>query len=168
MMVSALMSMVPGTDNYHGVLEVRAPFDGALIATLDAATADTWEAMAAQAKEHACPLVVRGADMDELAELTAKVAEAGVNDLVIDSGARGLSPTLRDLTQFRRLALRRQFRPVGYPALAVVTAEDPIDQVTEASAYISKYAAVVLVDVALVSTRTVVSTARPSTTPATP
>jgi acetyl-CoA decarbonylase/synthase complex subunit gamma len=112
----------------------------------DAATADNWEAMAALAKAHDCPLVVRGKDMDELAELSAKVAELGVADLIIDSGARGLAPTLRDLTQFRRLALRRRFKPVGYPALAVVTAEDPIDQVTEAAAYISKYAALVYVE----------------------
>lgn len=84
--------------------------------------------------------------MDELAELTTKVAAAGVEDLIIDSGARGLAATLRDLTQTRRLALRRQFRPLGYPPLAVVTAEDPIDQVTEASAYISKYAAMVYVE----------------------
>ena len=92
---------------------------------LDAATSETWEAMAALAKANDCPLVVRGKDMDELAELTAKIAGAGVADLVIDSGARDLGATVRDLTQIRRLALRRQFRPFGYPALAVVTAEDP-------------------------------------------
>ena len=128
------------------VIEAALPALGGRRPLLDAATAETWEAMAALANEHACPLVVRGADMDELADLTTKVAGLGVNDLIIDSGARGLRPTLRDLTQFRRLALRRQFRPVGYPALAVVTAEDPIDQMTEAAAYISKYAAIVLVD----------------------
>jgi acetyl-CoA decarbonylase/synthase complex subunit gamma len=112
---------------------------------LDAATSENWEAMAALAKTHGCPLVVRGSDLDELAELTPKVAGAGVEDLVIDGGARSLATTLRDLTQFRRLALRRQFRPFGYPALAVVTAEEPLDQVSEAAAYISKYAAVVYV-----------------------
>ena len=113
---------------------------------LDAATSETWEAMAGLAKAHDCPLVVRGADLDELAELTAKVAEAGVADLVIDSGARELAPVLRDLTHIRRLALRRQFRPLGYPALAVVSAEEPLDQVTQAAAYISKYAAMVYVE----------------------
>src|SRR3990172_3154056 len=102
--------------------------------------------MARLAKAHACPLLVRGADLAELAELTARLAAAGVTDLVIDSGARGLAPTLRDLTQVRRLALRRQARPFGYPAAAVVTAADPLDRVTEAAAYICKYAALVIVD----------------------
>ena len=35
---------------------------------------------------------VEGADLDELAELTTKVADFGVTDLIIDSGARGLAP----------------------------------------------------------------------------
>ena len=128
------------------VIEAALPALAGKHPLLDAATAETWEAMAALAKANGCPLVVRGADLDELAELTAKVAGAGVADLVIDSGARDLATTIRDLTQIRRLALRRQFRPFGYPALAVVTAQDPIDQVTEASAYISKYAAMVYVE----------------------
>ena len=127
------------------VIEAALPGIAERRPLLDAATSETWEAMAGLAKAHGCPLVVRGAELDELAELTAKVAAAGVEDLIIDSGARSLAPTLRDLTQIRRLALRRQFRPLGYPALAVVTAEEPIDQVTQAAAYISKYAAMVSV-----------------------
>ena len=128
------------------VIEAALPGLAGQRPLLDAATSESWEAMTALAKTHGCPLVVRGQDMDELAELATKVADQGVTDLVIDSGARGLAPTLRDLTQIRRLALRRRFKPVGYPALAVVTAEDPLDQVNEAAAYISKYAALVYVD----------------------
>ena len=113
---------------------------------IDAATDENWEAMAALAKANDCPLVVRGADLQGLAALTTKIAGLGLTDLIIDSGARGLAATIQDLTQMRRLALRRQARPLGYPAMAVVTASDPIDRVTEASAYIAKYAALVMVD----------------------
>jgi len=113
---------------------------------LYAATTDNWEAMAALAKANACPLAVRGRDLDELAELTRGIAALGVTDLVIDSGARGLAATLRDLTQIRRLALRKQFRPFGYPAMAFAVAADQIDQVTEAGAYICKYAALVVTE----------------------
>jgi acetyl-CoA decarbonylase/synthase complex subunit gamma len=113
---------------------------------LYAATGDTWEAMAGVAKAAACPLVVRGSDLNELADLARRVAGLGVTDLVLDSGARGLQATLADLTQIRRLALRRQFRPLGYPAMAFVTADDPIDQVTEGTAYLCKYAGLVVVD----------------------
>lgn len=111
---------------------------------LYAATTDNWEAMAALARTNSCPLAVRGRDMAELADLTRRIAALGVTDLVIDTGARGLAPALRDLTQVRRQALRKQFRPLGYPAMAFAVAADPIDQVTEAGAYICKYAALVV------------------------
>jgi len=113
---------------------------------LYAATTENWEAMAEVARTNACPLAVRGRDLDELAELTRQIAALGVTDLVIDSGARGLAPALQDLTQIRRLALRKQFRPFGYPAMAFVVADDQIDQVMEASAYICKYAALVVAE----------------------
>jgi acetyl-CoA decarbonylase/synthase complex subunit gamma len=111
---------------------------------LYAATAANWEAMAALAKTHKCPLAVRGRDLNELADLTAKIAAAGVTDLLLDSGARSQAATLQDLTQIRRQALRKTFRPLGYPAMAFVTAADPIDQVMEGTAYICKYAAIVV------------------------
>jgi acetyl-CoA decarbonylase/synthase complex subunit gamma len=128
------------------VIEAALPALAGRRPLIDAATAENWEAMAALAKAHDCPLVVRGTDLQDLAGLTTRIAGLGLTDLVIDSGARGLAATIRDLTQIRRLALRRQARPLGYPAMAVVTASDPIDRVTEASAYVAKYAAIVLVD----------------------
>ena len=126
------------------VIEAALPALAGQRPLLDAATGATWEEMARLAKANDCPLVVRGADLDELADLTARIAGLGLTDLVIDSGARGMAATLRDLTQIRRLALRRQFRPLGYPALAVVTATDPLDHVNEATAYVCKYAALVM------------------------
>ncbi|MDP2349859.1 MAG: acetyl-CoA decarbonylase/synthase complex subunit gamma [Chloroflexota bacterium] len=113
---------------------------------LYAATSENWEAMVEVAKTNACPLAVHGRDLDDLADHTRKIAGTGLTDLVIDSGSRGLAPALADLTQIRRLALRKQFRPVGYPAMTFVVADDELDQVTEASAYICKYAALVVTE----------------------
>ncbi|MDH4143415.1 MAG: acetyl-CoA decarbonylase/synthase complex subunit gamma, partial [Chloroflexota bacterium] len=127
------------------VIEAALPALAGRRPLVDAATGENWEAMARLAKDHDCPLVVRGTNMDELADLTTRIAALGLTDLVVDSGARGMAATLQDLTQFRRLALRRQFRPFGYPALAVVTAEDPLDQVNQATAYVCKYAGLVMV-----------------------
>ncbi len=128
------------------VIEAALPALAGKRPLIDAATAENWEDMARLAKDHGCPLVVRGANLDELADLTTKVAALGLTDLVIDSGARGMAATVEDLTQIRRLALRRQFRPFGYPAMAMATAEDPLDHVNQAVAYVCKYAALVMVD----------------------
>src|SRR3972149_355493 len=96
------------------------------------------------AKTHKCPLAVRGRDLNELADLTARIAAAGVTDLLLDGGARGQAAAVADLTQIRRLALRKMFRPLGYPAMAFVTATDPIDVVMEGTAHICKYAALLM------------------------
>ena len=60
---------------------------------LYAATAETVVEMAGLAKANGASLVVKGATLGELAELTAKAAAAGVEDLVLDlAGGRRLQP----------------------------------------------------------------------------
>lgn len=49
-MLSNLTLMVPGAKDYDGVVDVRAPFDGEMIATLDAASANTIETALATAQ----------------------------------------------------------------------------------------------------------------------
>jgi len=56
-----------------------------------------------------------------------------------------LKATLQDHTRIRRLALKN-FRPLGYPTIAFATDPDPNMQAVEASTYIAKYAAVVVID----------------------
>jgi acetyl-CoA decarbonylase/synthase complex subunit gamma len=84
---------------------------------LHAATAENWEGMAKLAKENECALVVRGGSLDELAELTGKITSAGVQDLVLDFGSKNLGESLALATMHRRLALKKTFRPLGYPTL---------------------------------------------------
>ena len=111
---------------------------------LYAATAENVEAMAALAKQHNCPLVVRGEDLSSLAELSEKAQAAGVADLVLDSGARTVGALLANETAIRRAALRKRFRPFGFPTIVLSSAEDPAAEVMEASTYISKYAGIVV------------------------
>ncbi len=105
------------------------------------------EAAARVAKDCNCPLAIRAEGLEALAELTPRIEALGVEQIIIDPGTRGLKPTLEALTVIRRLALK-SFRPFGYPALAVATDSDPLMQAIEASAYVAKYAAVVVTDTA--------------------
>jgi acetyl-CoA decarbonylase/synthase complex subunit gamma len=84
---------------------------------IHAATAENWEGMAKLAKENNCPLVVQAPTLDELAELTGKVTGAGVQDLILDFGPKSLGETLTLSTIHRRLALKKTFRPLGYPMM---------------------------------------------------
>jgi len=116
---------------------------------LYAATADNWEAMAGVAKASGASLAVRSQDgLGELADLTQKLDGAGVADLVLDPGGRDLSTSLAQLTQLRRLALKKNFRPLGYPIIAFPgeVADTTEGEIVAATQYIAKYAGIIVMD----------------------
>jgi acetyl-CoA decarbonylase/synthase complex subunit gamma len=111
------------------------------------ADATNWQAMAALAKQHGTALGVAADTLDGLADLTTKIKEMGVNDLVLDPQARGLGDSLAMNTQIRRLALRKNFRPLGYPILAFPgDAEDAATEAVQAAHAIAKYAGFIVID----------------------
>lgn len=113
---------------------------------LYAATSENYQEMAQLAKEHSCPLVAYAEGLEPLSQLTQKIKEQGVNDIVLDSGSRKVSQVLQDLTKIRRYSLRKKFRPLGYPAMAFTSSSDPFQKVAEAATYVAKYAAIVVTD----------------------
>jgi acetyl-CoA decarbonylase/synthase complex subunit gamma len=114
---------------------------------ISAATSENWEQMAALAKGHGAPLVVAGQSLEELADLTGKVKGAGVEDLVIDPGSRGFSSSLTYDTQIRRLAVKKNFRALGYPTIAFpADAGDPGLESMLATQAIAKYAGFIVLD----------------------
>jgi len=115
---------------------------------LYAAGAENWEEVAALGKEADAPVAVRADSLDGLADLTAKLKEAGVEDIVLDPGARDPAGVLVALTQLRRLALSKNFRPLGYPIITFPGegADDPMDEVMLAAQCIAKYGSLVVLD----------------------
>ncbi len=109
-----------------------------------AATKDNLEAMAKIAKQNFLPLAVKADSLDELSRLVQKINSQGVEDLILDSGTKDLSEKLNELTQIRRLALKKTYRPLGYPTIAFTSSDDPYQEVTEAASYIAKYASIVI------------------------
>lgn len=113
---------------------------------LHAATPENFERMAAVAKENGCSLVVRETtSLDNLAELVEKVKAAGVEDLLLDFGPANMGNMLRNLTIIRRLAVKKKFRPFGYPTF--VLAEGPTEDAGIITALgTMKYASVIAFD----------------------
>jgi acetyl-CoA decarbonylase/synthase complex subunit gamma len=111
-----------------------------------AATKDNLDEAGALAKETSCPLVVKGANLDEVAQMTEKLTKQGLKDLVIDSGARDLKTLLRDQVAVRRLALEKKFAALGFPTIALPCdmTDDPMIETLYASTMINKYAGVIL------------------------
>ncbi len=101
--------------------------------------------LAQLAKEFQVPLVARAKDLDGLSVLTQELSKQGLADLVLDTGTKKIKDKLWDLTQIRRLALKKSIRSLGYPCLVIVETEDSYAEALEAGTYILKYASIVLV-----------------------
>jgi acetyl-CoA decarbonylase/synthase, CODH/ACS complex subunit gamma len=97
------------------------------------------------AKEFNAALAVKAKDLDEAAAMTQELAKLGVNDLIIDTGDKNISDKIWDLTQARRLALKKSARSLGYPAMVAVNKDDPYEEALEAATYILKYASLILI-----------------------
>lgn len=107
-----------------------------------AADASNWEAFADLALKYKAVLAVKGESLDELADLTQKIQAKGVEDMVLDLGEKKLGDWLALSTQVRRLALKN-FRPLGYPVIALAGGEkEPL----VAAQAIAKYAGFVVLD----------------------
>jgi acetyl-CoA decarbonylase/synthase, CODH/ACS complex subunit gamma len=104
------------------------------------ATSENWEAMAELAKQYKAALVVSGESLDELAELTEKIKAKGTEDMVLDPVSQSLSSDLSRAVQIRRLALKKNFKPLGYPTIAF-----PTNPASAAQA-LAKYAGFIVLD----------------------
>ena len=109
------------------------------------ATSENWEAMVELAKAHKAPLAVCADSLDGLADLTQKIKAAGVEDMVLDPCASDMVSALGTLTQLRRLALKKTFRPLGYPVITF-PGEWSDDVEVAAMQAISKYAGIIVLD----------------------
>jgi acetyl-CoA decarbonylase/synthase complex subunit gamma len=114
---------------------------------IHAADADNWQAMVELAKQHDAPLAVTANSLDELADLTGKIREAGVSDLVLDPMTDKIGESLTLNTQIRRLALKKNFRPLGYPIMLLPSEDgDSAYEATLAAHAIAKYGGFVVLD----------------------
>jgi len=82
------------------------------------ANGQNWEAMTALARQNKASLVVSADNLDDLSDLTEKIKAAGVEDLVLSPASPALGQALTQSTLIRRLAIKKNFRPLGYPAIA--------------------------------------------------
>jgi len=113
---------------------------------LYAATKDNADQVATLAKESSCPVVAQAPSLEELADLTQKLNELGINDIILDSGSRTLRRAFEDQVIIRRAALTKKFRPLGYPTiiLAFDMTDDPMKEALIASIFIAKYGGIIV------------------------
>ena len=104
------------------------------------------DAMANVAKANKAILGVSAKGLDALSALTEKIKGLGVEDMVIDGGARSAKEILRDNTLVRRAAIKKNFKPLGYPVITFAQRDDSMLEALVASLGIAKYASIVVVN----------------------
>ncbi|AFM41883.1 CO dehydrogenase/acetyl-CoA synthase gamma subunit (corrinoid Fe-S protein) [Desulfosporosinus acidiphilus SJ4] len=110
------------------------------------ATAENYEAIVNIAKENSVPVILKAEGLDALNDLVEKAQTLGYKEFVLDPGSRTPVETLANLTHLRRLAIKKKFRPFGYPVIAYSSHSEPLDEIMEASVYVSKYASAVVLN----------------------
>jgi acetyl-CoA decarbonylase/synthase complex subunit gamma len=108
------------------------------------ANASNAEAMAGIAKNNKAILGVVANGLAELSDLTEKVKGLGVEDMVIDSGARKAKDIIENNTLIRRAATKKNFKPLGYPVINFTQREDSLHETLLAGIGVTKYASIVV------------------------
>ena len=91
------------------------------------------------------PVCVAG-DLAGVASAVEGLGQKGVKDVFISPGPTEVHDSLAFLTQTRRAALRKKFRPLGCPVLTVACGQDKLASALDACAYVCKYAAIIISD----------------------
>ncbi|MFH1228499.1 MAG: acetyl-CoA decarbonylase/synthase complex subunit gamma [Planctomycetota bacterium] len=142
---ASLLPMVLVSANPQ-VIEAGAKIAASRRPLLYGANPQNWQTMTDIAKKYNCPLGVTASNLDELAGLTPKIAAAGIKELVINPNPANTRQLLSDITQIRRLAVKSNFRALGYPVIAfspknLTTHEESLFAAT----FIAKYAGIIVI-----------------------
>jgi acetyl-CoA decarbonylase/synthase complex subunit gamma len=109
-----------------------------------AATAENAEAMAKIAKEKKASLALSAEGLEKLEALSEKVKGLGVEDLVLDPGARKAKDMIEQYTIIRRAAIKKNFKPLGYPVICFAGRGDAVSEATTAAVGVMKYASIIV------------------------
>jgi acetyl-CoA decarbonylase/synthase complex subunit gamma len=96
------------------------------------------------AKGSGASLILTARSFDDLERQTGRARKAGLNELVLnlESGIRG--GTLQNNVLLRRAALKKNFKPFGYPLFARLNGNDHLDLLAEAVILLCKYESILV------------------------
>ncbi|MEW5757868.1 MAG: acetyl-CoA decarbonylase/synthase complex subunit gamma [Candidatus Omnitrophota bacterium] len=97
-------------------------------------------------KKYNPPIVISADRLEEFDNIIPKLIDIGLNNLVLETKSKNVQNKLWDLTQIRRLALKKKNRAFGFPQLVTVKKDDDFSGVMQAATFITKYANVILLE----------------------
>jgi len=103
------------------------------------AAADNLDAMRGLAEENGLVLAVAANDVDEASVLTARLKEAGFNNLLIEYKTYSPAEAYQTNSIARRAAIKSNIKPLGYASLAFIDSGDLLSDTALAVTEINKY-----------------------------
>jgi len=109
-------------------------------------TKENLEAALPKLKAKPAAIGVKTSSIEEIIPITQRLKEEGILDIVLDPTPKSLKEMIRDYTIIRRAALKKTYRPLGYPILSFpcLLAENAMEETLLASAGTIKYAGIIV------------------------
>jgi acetyl-CoA decarbonylase/synthase complex subunit gamma len=96
------------------------------------------------ARSDSLSLILTADSLEDLAAQASKARDAGVNDLVLNMISEDLGRQLQDNTIIRRSALKKNFRPFGYPLFIRANGQSGLDSLARATILLCKYDSIIV------------------------
>lgn len=102
------------------------------------------ESILGLAKTYDANIILTARSFEELEEQTTAAKAAGVNNLIMNMESKNIGAAHRNNTIFRRSAIKKSFKPFGYPLFAYIDGTDKYDLLSKASVQTCKYGSIIV------------------------
>jgi len=96
------------------------------------------------AKASDASVILTAQSLEDLARQAEKARNSGLNNLILNLDSRNIGRQLQDNTILRRSALKKFFKPFGYPLFTYIHAESELDLLARASMLLCKYGSIIV------------------------
>ena len=114
-----------------------------LIICEDSDKAGDFIALAVQNK---VPIALTCSSIEEASDATARAKALGADEIVINLKGMKTARRIQSFTYMRRSALKKNFRPLGYPVMVFAESGDGYTELADAVSYVAKYAGIVIIE----------------------
>jgi acetyl-CoA decarbonylase/synthase complex subunit gamma len=96
------------------------------------------------AKACSLSLILTAHSLEDMVKQAEKARSSGLNNIILNLESQNAGQKLQNNTILRRSALKRNFRPFGYPLFSRIQEENELDLLSEASMLLCKYASLIV------------------------
>lgn len=107
---------------------------------------NNWENYLELVQDDNLCLAIEGNDFKEVLEIAGKIRQKGYKNIVLNPSAKSLTESLSYFTIQRRLAIKKNYRPAGFPTIAIIRAKEQERKLLESALHIAKYADILICD----------------------